>query len=265
MNPLVNSEHFRIESIASFKHDFNNNEPIRHVIIDNFLAASFATALYENFPLLANMKTHYRGINEKKSESSDFSKLHPHFEELHKALCSGDFIKWLSNWSGIESLQTINDRLGYGLHQGGNYSFLDIHIDYNLHPIKKLFRKLNLIIFLNQDWQQDWGGQLEFWDENVQRCIQSITPVLNRCVIFECSEVSYHGYKRMIVPENITRKSFYQYYFIPVTETVNFHDTTFKSRPEESLLKKISTSIKEWTKNSAKKILLRAGFEKYLK
>jgi hypothetical protein len=265
MNGVVNSAHFKSDSIANLKYIFNTNKPIRHVIIDDFLKLDFTRSLYENFPLLGDMKTHYRGINEKKSESSDFKNLHPDFEGLHNSLCSEDFIKWVSAWSGIESLNTINDRLGYGLHQGGNNSFLDIHIDYNIHPIKKLFRKLNLIIFFNQVWEKDWGGQLELWDENVQNCIQSITPVFNRCVIFECSEISYHGYKKMAVPENITRKSYYQYYFTPVLQPVNYHDTMFKPRPDESIIKKLSTSVKEWAKNTAKKILLHSGLEKYLK
>ena len=265
MNELVNSLLFSSLSVANLKQTFNTNEPIRHVVIDNFLSPEFTKRLFQSFPALADMKTHYRGLNEKKSESSDFSKLHPDFEKLHHVLCSEEFTQWISAWSGIEPLYTINDRLGYGLHQGGNNSFLDIHIDYNIHPIKKLFRKLNLIIFFNENWERDWGGQLELWDKDVKNCIQSITPIFNRCVIFECSEVSYHGYKKMTVPPEVTRKSFYQYYFIPVTQSVNYHDTVFKPRPDESPIKKVSTSIKEWIKNTAKKILLQTGFEKFLK
>ena len=92
--------------------------------------------------------------------------------------------------TGIPGLQTIEDRLGYGLHQGANQSFLDIHIDYNLHPLRKLYRKLNLIIFLNESWESNWGGHLELWDADVANCVQSIAPVFNRCALFECSEIS---------------------------------------------------------------------------
>lgn len=265
MNGILNPAHFRSESITNLSHNFHHNKPIRHVVIDNFLQTETITTLFENFPPLAEMKTSYRGLNEKKSEHSDFSQLHPDFEKLHNALCSAEFIRWVSAWSGIDSLDTINDRLGYGLHQGGHNSFLDIHIDYNIHPIKKLFRKLNLIIFFNQTWEQDWGGELELWDEDVQKCVQSIRPIFNRCVIFECSQISYHGYKKMNVPENITRKSYYQYYFLPLVQSVTFHDTIFKTRPEESFVKKLSTSVKEWTKNTAKKILLRVGLERFLR
>jgi hypothetical protein len=214
---------------------------------------------------MEEMNTHYKGINEKKSEHSDFSQLHSSFEQLHQELSSPAFIAWMQAVTGIDLLETINDRLGYGLHQGANQSFLDIHIDYNLHPIKKLYRKLNLIIFFNEQWGTDWGGHLELWDAGVKNCIQSIPPLFNRCVIFECSDISYHGYSKINVPEGITRKSCYQYYFIPVPENISFHDTTFKPRPQESTLKKIGTYSKDFVKNSAKKILLKLGWKKFLK
>jgi Rps23 Pro-64 3,4-dihydroxylase Tpa1-like proline 4-hydroxylase len=244
---------------------FCSNKPIRHLVIDNFLEKEIASSIFANFPSMEEMKTHYKGLNEKKAEHSDFSKLHLSFEQLHQALCSPEFISWLQHVTGIKSLETIEDRLGYGLHQGASNSFLDIHIDYNLHPIKKIYRKLNLILFINQQWENDWGGHLELWDADVKNCIQSIQPIFNRCVIFECSDISYHGYSKINVPEGVTRKSCYQYYFIPVSDNVSFHDTIFKPRPQEPLLKKIGTYTKDFTKNTAKKILLKFGMKKLLK
>ncbi|MDP4263023.1 MAG: 2OG-Fe(II) oxygenase [Bacteroidota bacterium] len=244
---------------------FISNKPIHHLIIDNFLHKDIAGSIYAHFPPVEEMKTHYKGLNEKKAEHSDFSKLHDSFEQLHKELSSPAFITWLQAITGIDFLETINDRLGYGLHQGANHSFLDIHIDYNLHPIKKLHRKLNLIIFFNKQWEQGWGGHLELWDAEVKNCIQSIAPVFNRCVLFECSNISYHGYSRINVPEGITRKSFYQYYFTPVPDNISFHDTVFKPKPQESALKKISTYTKDYAKNSAKRILLKLGWKNFLK
>lgn len=245
--------------------DFCSNKPIRHLVIDDFLEKKIAESIFDNFPTMEEMKTHYKGLNEKKAEHSDFSRLHPSFEQLHKTLSSPAFIGWLQQVTGIRSLETIEDRLGYGLHQGANHSFLDIHIDYNLHPIKKLYRKLNLIIFVNRQWENNWGGNLELWDADVRNCIQSIQPIFNRCVIFECSDISYHGYNKITVPEGVTRKSCYQYYFIPVSDNVGFHDTIFKPRPQENTFKKIGTYTKDYTKNTAKKILLKLGWKKFLK
>lgn len=84
----------------------------------------------------------------------------------------------------INNLMIISDRYGSGLHQGGNGSFLDIPIDYKLHTIEKKQRRLNLIIFLNQNWEKEWGGYLEFWNAGGTKCDASIKPKFNKYVLF---------------------------------------------------------------------------------
>jgi len=261
---LLNPDLFLTQTKYDLHGQFYSNRPICHLVIDDFLDKDFAHTIYSHFPAVKEMKTHYHGINEKKSEHSDFRKLNIAFARLHEELSSSHFIEWLTEVTSIKDLETINDRLGYGLHQGANNSFLDIHIDYNLHPVKKKYRKLNFILFFNKQWENNWGGHLELWDEKVQNCIQSISPLFNRCVIFECSNISYHGYSRITVPEDITRKSYYQYYFIPAENDISFHDTIFKPRPQESAIKKLLTPPKDFLKNSAKKILLKLGLKKFL-
>lgn len=263
-NKWLNPDLFLTQNIHDLNQQFYSNKPIRHLVIDNFLDKNLAHTIYNHFPAVKEMKTHYHGINEKKSEHSDFSKLDIAFSRLHEELSSGHFIEWLTRVTSIKNLETINDRLGYGLHQGANNSFLDIHIDYNLHPVKKKYRKLNFILFFNKQWEKNWGGDLELWDEKVQNCIQSISPLFNRCVIFECSDISYHGYSRITVPGDITRKSYYQYYFIPAEKDISFHDTIFKPKPQEPAIKKLLTPAKDFVKNSAKKILLKLGLKKFL-
>jgi Rps23 Pro-64 3,4-dihydroxylase Tpa1-like proline 4-hydroxylase len=262
---IFNNNIFSTESREHFRKIFSENTPIRHIVIDNFLENRFGLEINKRFPPLSAMKTHYHGLNEQKSEDSDFRKLDNSFSLLHKALSDELFLNWIEDFTCIPNCSVINDRLGYGLHQGGNNSFLDIHIDYNIHPIKKLNRKLNLILFFNPSWKADWGGHLELWDKGVKNCIQSIAPVFNRCVIFECSDISYHGYSKIAVPENITRKSYYQYYFIPVSKEIIYHDTIFKSRPKETTYKKIATPVKELTKNTIKRLLLKTRLKRFLK
>jgi hypothetical protein len=265
LNEIFNSNIFSAESKANYKAVFNTNTPIRHVVIDNLLDNRFALDVHAHFPSLAAMKTHYHGLNEQKSEDSNFEKLDSCFSLLHEALSSELFLQWLQEWTGVNNYSVINDRLGFGLHQGGNNSFLDIHIDYNIPPIQKLYRKLNFILFFNPVWEGNYGGHLELWDKDVKNCIQSIAPIFNRCVIFECSDVSYHGYNKIEVPEGITRKSYYQYYFIPVPQETIYHDTVFKTRPQEAFFKKIATPVKELAKNTAKRMLLKTGMKKFLK
>ncbi len=210
------------------------------------------------------MKKHYNGINEKKSEESDFSKLHSSFQKLRNTLTSQPFISWLENLTGIENMSTPADFRGAGIYQGGHGSFLDTHIDFSIHPTLNLQRRLNFLLFFNKDWQENWGGNLELWNETVTECIARFSPVFNRCVIFECSDISYHGYDRITAPENVFRKSFYMYCYSPVNNPVKYHDTVFRLKPGTDSLKKMKTALKEKIKKTIKTGLRQFGLQKLL-
>lgn len=256
---------FDEKQLKEWQQKFNAAKPFRFLVIDNFLESSFALELAESFPSLEEMNISYKGINERKSEHSDFDKLPAIFSEFKKNISSPSITAAIETITQIQNPELINDRYGFGLHQGGRDSFLDIHVDYNLHPIKQKQRRLNLILFLNSEWQEDWGGTLEFWNKDVTRCEESILPVFNRCVLFECSECSFHGYSKINCPEGVTRKSFYQYYFTNPQEKIVFHDTIFKNKPEESVGKKIVVPIKETLKNTIKRLLYYLKLKRLLK
>jgi len=264
-DPIFNSAAFEPYSIGELNSRFKAALPFKHLVIDNFLVPHYAQSLVQGFPPLDAMKTHYSGMNEKKAEDNDLSRLDPCFTKLHEALSSREFIDFLQAVTGISALQIVNDRLGYGLHQGGHRSFLDIHIDYNLHPITKLQRRLNFLLFLNPEWKEEWGGYLELWDIRSKKAGRSIAPLFNRAVVFECSEISYHGYSRINVPTGITRRSYYQYYFTTPARDIRYHDTIFRPMPGTSLSKRIAVPVKESLKNGIKKALLALGLEKFLK
>ena len=252
------------QQLQSWREEFNNAKPFRFLVIDDFLETNFALKLSKAFPLLREMNVNYKGINEQKSEHSNFNDL-PEFAELREILSTPQMAAAIEIITQLKNTELMNDRFGYGLHQGGKNSFLDVHIDYNLHPTEKKQRRLNLILFLNEQWQKGWGGALELWNKDVTECEQSILPVLNRCVLFECNEYSFHGYSKIHCPNDVTRKSYYQYYFTEPQSKIIFHDTVFKSRPQESLGKKVLVSVKETSKNSVKRIFYYLGLSKFLK
>ncbi len=261
LNPAV----FNSISIEGLQQQFNAAIPYRHVVIDNLLQPEIALSLSRHFPSLQQMKTRYNGINEKKAEHSELSSLPQEFGQLKDLLFNKDFIGLVESITGINGLMVMNDRYGFGLHQGGDGSFLDIHIDYNLHPAKKKQRRLNLLIFLNEEWMEEWGGLLQLWNDDVTKCVTAIAPLFNRCVVFECSEVSYHGYNQIRCPANVTRKSFYTYYFTEPVAGLRFHDTVFKPVPQDSTLKKTMVVGKEGLKNNIKRLLYKTGLLKLWK
>lgn len=245
------------ELICTLQQEFNAGKPFRHVKIDGFLDEDLAERLCKHFPKKEELSRHYRGLNENKSEGADFLQFDPAFTELRKMLNSDEFRLILKQITGIDGMFSTEDAFGSGVHQGENGSFLDVHIDFNIHHKRKVHRRINLLIFLNKDWQETYGGALELWNEDVSKMEQAYLPLFNRCVIFETNDTSYHGYSRISVPEGISRKSFYTYYYTPLNEYAGkYHDTVFKARPQEGLAKKVKTNIKERLKNTVKRTLL---------
>lgn len=252
-------------TIEELHQKFISAAPFPYICLDNFLDLSLAKSLSDNFPSLQNMDVFYKGLNERKGEHSSFENLHEDFTSLRKKLSTKDFVQRIETITGFKDLHLIDDRYGCGLHQGGNNSFLDTHIDYNLHPILKKQRRLNLIIFLNEKWEKDWGGFLQFSDSYGTKCVTSIEPKFNRAVIFICNPISYHGYNRIQCPETVTRKSFYLYFFSEPEKHLIFHDTVFTIKPQDSFLRKTRIITKEFLKNTIKRILYYTGLNQLLK
>ena len=270
MKPIevaINTEVVNEQTIAKYQSEFATAKPYKHLVIDNFLTPSLAEDLYTNFPKVSELRKHYKGLNENKSEGSSFQDYHAGFGEVLNGIKSEGFIEWLEQVVQIDDLSLPDDHRGAGVHQGKNGSFLDIHVDFSVHPILNLHRRLNLLIFLNKNWKAEYGGLLELWNEDVSVLEKEVLPAFNRAVIFETTDTSYHGYDVINIPENESRKSIYSYYYSPVGQGVKYHDTIFKPRPTDSTAKKIKTNTKETIKNTIKKTLkiigLKGLFEKY--
>jgi Rps23 Pro-64 3,4-dihydroxylase Tpa1-like proline 4-hydroxylase len=262
MNSIFNPQLFDPAFIRQKTDSFKTAKPYKHIVIDNFLSEDFANTIQSNFPSNDKLSRHYNGLNENKSEGANFDNFHPAYAELRKALSSEEVRKVLEQITGVKDLYTTQDNLGAGVHQGVNGSYLDVHIDFNIHYERNIHRRLNLLIFLNKNWKEEYGGKAEMWNADVSECIQAYLPSFNRCVIFETNEISYHGYSRINIPENESRKSFYCYYYTDINDYKGkYHDTVFKARPEEGTMKKIKTNVKETLKNNIKGVFKKLGIK----
>lgn len=260
MLEAINNNLFSDKAIAQYKEEFDTAKPYRHIVIDNFLNDELAKTLNEKFPTVEDLKTHWKGLNENKFEGSTFDTFHPSFKQVKDALTTPEFYKWIEGVTGVKDSFITDDPMGAGIHQGSNGSFLDVHIDFNIHHVLNVHRRLNLLIYLEKDWKEEYGGALELWNADMTNCDKLVPPALNRAVIFETSEISYHGYSKITLPEGVTRKSFFAYFYTHEREdAVPYHDTIFKARPTESTSKKIKTNIKENVKNTAKSTLKKLG------
>lgn len=264
---LIQDKYFQPETISRLNAEFNANPRQRFMVLDDFLKLEVAESLFAHFPTEDQMRRHYKGLNEQKSEGSSFDQYHPDFEEVRQSLMDKSWCKVLDEITGFKDLILPDDFRGAGVHQGFNGSFLDIHVDFNIHPVHNLHRRLNLLIYLNKHWKDEYGGHLELWDGEVKNCLHKFSPAFNRCVIFETTEVSYHGYDKISVPEGESRKSMFCYYYTPIADRslVKYHDTIFKPRPTDTTSKKTKTFVKENLKNMVKKTMHAVGLTTFFK
>jgi len=134
--------------------------------------------------------------------------------EALRAANSSRFTTYLEKLTGLEPIHADPDLNGGGLHSSKRGGYLNVHTDFNFHPKTGLHRRLNLIVYLNQEWSEDWGGALELWNSDVTECEAKCYPSFNRAVLFETSEISFHGHPiPMKCPEDVTRKSVALYYY----------------------------------------------------
>jgi Rps23 Pro-64 3,4-dihydroxylase Tpa1-like proline 4-hydroxylase len=212
--------------------------PYPFIVIDDFLPGDVAEQVLADFPS-PNSQVWRRlpaADQFNKLALSDDRLMPKSIRSLVHELNSGGFLQVLEEITGIGKLVADTKLVGGGLHQIDRGGHLNVHVDYSHHPETMLNRRLNLILYLNKDWNDDFGGHFELWDAKVTRCEHRIAPLFNRCVIFSTTSYSYHGHPEPLTcPDGVTRKSIALYYYSngrpeeagPVLE----HNTLFRLRP----------------------------------
>jgi len=212
---------------------YQTDQPFPHIQLDNFLENNAARQAMNAFPAVKDQGwIHYIHVNEKKHGLNKMELLPEYIQEVIKLLNGPEFVEFLSKLTGIEHLVSDDSLEGGGLHQSQRNGFLNIHADFTVHPHKRnLRRRVNLLIYLNEDWEESYKGHLELWSRDMKACVQKILPIFNRCVVFNTDEDSFHGLPEPIkCPEVMTRKSIALYYFTEEKNPVK-RSTNYKARP----------------------------------
>ena len=214
----LQGKHSLQEIAKEKKQEFLAAEPFPHIVIDNLISEDFLRKCAEEFPDLSkteNASRHFARTSEKLASprGNDFQP--PSIYELLSFLNSSEFIDFLQELTSVEeSLIPDPHFIGAGLHQIRKGGFLKVHADFCRHPENNLDRRLNVLLYLNEDWEEDYGGHLELYDKEVSSCRQKILPVFNRMVIFNTNDFTYHGHPDPLkCPQNRSRNSLALYYF----------------------------------------------------
>lgn len=227
----------------ALRRQFDSAVPFPHVMIEEFLDRDFALEVARAVPPYSESQAYganpFETVNEhRKVQFTDREQMAPPIQELIDELYSEDFRKKLGEITGVDGLLADERLLGGGIQQTASGGFLDVHLDFNYLPDVELFRRCNLLVYLNPEWEEEWGGDLELWNEDVTERHGTVPPKLNHCVIFETSTFSWHGVTRVRSPEHITRKHLLLNYYAPQpAEHWNgqFFGTVFHARPDEKV------------------------------
>ncbi|NCY26760.1 MAG: 2OG-Fe(II) oxygenase, partial [Alphaproteobacteria bacterium] len=236
-------------------------KPFPFICIENFLEPEFAREVMNSYPAYGDalrVGHSYHAVNEKKKvQVSDAAHFPAPVLRLHEALAAPEFCAMLSEIFSIPNLLADPLLDGGGMHMTASKGHLDVHVDFNYIEDRKLHRRLNILVYLNENWDSAWGGNIELWDKEVAHCHHSFAPVLNRCVVFETSDVSYHGVTPIQCPPGRSRNSFAAYYYTreaPAHWKGQAHSTIFRARPHEVLKARVLMPL-EKTARRAKRII----------
>ena len=230
-----------IEEILTSINSYNDKSPFPHVVIDDLFNPQFLLGVVDeihtpfNSDSLFNLDVTH--LQERKYAFRNVQEFGPNTQTLIYSLTNKPFLDLLSKLTGIYGLIPDPYFLGAGFHQILRGGKLALHADFNVHPDLSLYRRVNLLLYINKNWNQSWGGDLELWDESMDSCVRKIAPNFNRMVIFTTSENSYHGHPAPLnCPPDVIRLSLALYYYtaLPPIQEQTPHLTVWKDRPADN-------------------------------
>jgi hypothetical protein len=221
---------------------YRTSAPFPHTVIDDFLPSEVLDDVLAEFPESEDGSwSSFQTEQEKKLASNRYSTFPPVLRHVLSEFNSSSCVEFLEQLTGISGLIPDPHFLGGGLHRIEPGGFLKIHADFNRQDRLSLDRRLNLLLFLNRDWREEYGGHLELWDQDMSRCRERILPVFNRCVVFSITDTAFHGHPEPLrCPAGMSRRSLALYYYTngrPVSEVARRHTTAFQRRPGDEGLK----------------------------
>jgi hypothetical protein len=217
--------------------EYQQNDPIPHIFLRDFLELPVALDIAGEFPAAdTDAWTHYQHHNENKLGMAKRECFPTELGAVVDELNAPEFVNWLSELTGIPDLMADPMLEGGGLHQSGRGGFLNVHSDFSNHHYHKNWRRrVNLILYLNEGWQEEWGGAIELWDSGMDQCVAKYLPLLNHALIFNTDDRSYHGFPEPLrCPDGESRKSLALYYYT-LDGNTSIRSTNYRARPSDGI------------------------------
>lgn len=245
-----------LEKVASEKKvEYIGSAPFPNMVFENFLDPGILAKVLEEFPDLSKEKAviKFDNHNEKKLGAQGEQLFGEYTRQLMHFLNSEPILKFLQELTGIqETLLPDPYFIGGGYHEIKQGGLLKVHADFNKHRLTGLDRRINMLIYLNENWEESFGGHFELWDKDLNCAVRKILPTFNTVAIFSTTDFSYHGHPDPLTcPPDRSRKSLALYYYTngrPITEVnpeITENTTAFVGRKNiEDDVKRIKRPFK---------------------
>jgi hypothetical protein len=244
-------------------------DPFPHIVLDNFFPADVIQMAFENFPpeALASDKVFemgYAGLHKRQVLPAECN---GPARSVFQFFNSQPMLEFLEGLSAIPGLIPDPYFVGGGFHETSRGGKLGVHADFRINEQLHLHRRMNVIVYLNPQWDDAYGGHLELWDRKMTRLVKSVAPIFNRCVIFNTDADSYHGHPDpLTTPEGLTRRSMALYYYTASREIykeVPSTGTLYQARPgDDASVQREARSLQseQWLRQWVPPALLRYVF-----
>jgi hypothetical protein len=241
MIEFLNEKNDNLLQVAtSYSEEYRSARPFPNIAFDDFFNSDFLNKVLEEFPDLSVIKESKKFDNPKEIKLAGVGErfFGGETKRLMHFLNSEPFLNFLQVLTGInEPLVGDPYFLGGGQHEIKKGGLLKVHADFNKHPKLGLDRRINVLVYLNKEWKEEFGGNFELWNQDMSKCEKKIPPVFNRMAIFSTTDFSYHGLPDPLnCPDDRSRKSLALYYYSngrpsnEVTNGLENHSTLFKAR-----------------------------------
>jgi hypothetical protein len=239
--------------------DYTQAAPFPHIVLDDFLPEPLIREVLQHFPTGERasdgvFNIGYGGEHKRQIMPEDCDR---YARELFQFFNSRPVLQFLEGLTGIEGLLPDPYYMGGGFHEISRGGRLGVHADFRINDQLHLRRRLNLLIYLNPEWDDEWAGHLELWSRDMTQCVQKVAPLLNRCVVFNTEADTWHGHPDPLnIPDGRTRRSMALYYYSASKNVYNetpARSTMYVARPHDSKEDKVQARrfrveqyLKEW-------------------
>jgi len=250
-----------------------NETPVPNFCLDNFLDPDFADEIYDAFPSYeeaVKVGVQFKAVNEKyKVQVTDSKHFPKPILELHELLSSDVFVAKVGDMLSIPNLIADPQLQGGGIHETNSGGHLDVHIDFNYLKQQQWHRRVNILLYFNKQWKEEYGGYFELWDKDVKNRKHHIAPIFNRACGFATGQTSWHGVTPITCPADMMRKSFAVYYYTkeaPESWDGREHSTIFKARPEEWVKGSVAMPVEGAIRGAKEKVqTLKSGIKSLIR